>query len=278
MFAVLKDEFFAIFRLAGQYFRIMLADKAQPSRGFLADDDSPWLFQTAAEQGADAGRACAEYQHGIFGIDFRNPVCPESGGQYIAHEKSLFVAHIVRNPVQPLVGIRHSDIFGLASVDSASQGPASVGVGAVVHEAMPAEEAIPAEGFHIDGDAVSGFDVVYGRPGLFHDADHLMPYGDAGNGSRHAAVLDMQIAGADTAECDPDNRVARVLQFRYRLLNQSEFSFFYIGVGEHGIHVKAVFLILRTGYGFYRICHSMVTVSSMFMSSGVKSADPITLP
>ena len=39
-------------------------------------------------------------------------------------------------------------------------------------------------------------------------------------GTRHTAMLDMQVAGADAAECNAHNGIARALQLRLRLVDK----------------------------------------------------------
>ncbi len=50
-------------------------------------------------------------------------------------KQGLAVRHRVGDLRQPLVGVGHPDVFGLAAVDAAAQSPAAVGVGAVVDPA-----------------------------------------------------------------------------------------------------------------------------------------------
>ena len=52
----------------------------------------------------------------------------------------------------------------------------------------------------------------HGAAGFFNNADHLVTYGDAGNSARNASVLDVQIAGTDAAQRDPDDGIPRILQ------------------------------------------------------------------
>ena len=53
-------------------------------------------------------------------------------------------------------------------------------------------------------------------------------------GARHAAVLDMQVAGADTAQRYAHNGIARIFQLRLRFVQQLELSSFDISIGLHG--------------------------------------------
>ena len=50
---------------------------------------------------------------------------------------------------------------------------------------------------------------------------------------RHTTVLDMQVAGADTAERNAHNGITRALQLGLRLVDKLELAGGYVGVGEH---------------------------------------------
>ena len=68
---------------------------------------------------------------------------------------------------------------------------------------------------------------------LLNHANHLVANGYAGHSTRHTAVLDMQVVGADTTERNAHNGITRALQFGLRLVNQLEPAVGYSGVGEH---------------------------------------------
>ena len=129
--------------------------------------------------------------------------------------------------------MRHADILRLSAVDAAAQRPTSVGISAVVHVAALAEEAFAAEGLDVDRHAVAGLYAAHLRPDLLDDAYHLVSDGDTLDGAGHAAVLDMQVAGADTRERHAHDGVARILQGGFRLVEQSEPAVFDIGIGFH---------------------------------------------
>ena len=59
----------------------------------------------------------------------------------------------------------------------------------------------------------------------------LVTNGNVWNGMWHAAVLDMQVAGADTTERNAHNGITRTLQFGLRLVDQLELAVGYVGVG-----------------------------------------------
>ena len=80
---------------------------------------------------------------------------------------------------------------------------------------------------------------------LLNDANHLVTNGNAWNGTRHTAVLDMQVAGADTAERNAHNGIARALQLGLRLVDKFELAMGYVSVGEHSIIVLLFVLIFR---------------------------------
>ena len=68
---------------------------------------------------------------------------------------------------------------------------------------------------------------------LFDYPHHFMPDGYAGHSPRHATMFDMQITGADTAQSNPNDRIARSLQKRFRFLLHLELSCCNISVGFH---------------------------------------------
>lgn len=133
---------------------------------------------------------------------------PKARGKHVAHKERLFVAHRIRNAVQSLVGIRHADVLGLTSVDAATQCPTAIGIGAIVHISVSAKEAFATKGFYVHRNPVAGPDRSDVRAHLLHDAYHFVPHRGSGQGTRHATVLDVQIAGANATERHADNGVA----------------------------------------------------------------------
>ena len=98
---------------------------------------------------------------------------------------------------------------------------------------MTAEEAFAAESFDIHRNPVAD---LYGSnlgPHLFYNADHLVPDGDSRYGARYAAVLDMQVAGANAAECYAHDGVAWIQQFGLGFLQRFEFSRSEVGICLH---------------------------------------------
>ena len=135
---------------------------------------------------------------------------------------------------QPLVGMGHPHQRGLPAVDAAAQRPASVGVGAVVDIAVAAEVALAAEGLDVDRHAVARAERRNLRAHLLDDAHHLVAHGDALDGARHAAVEDVQVAGADACQRDAYQGVAGCFEPGFRLFAELEASAFDIGTGFHG--------------------------------------------
>ena len=134
----------------------------QPA-SFGADDDPLGVLQHNAHEGAKTCGACADDEDRVFRGDLADARGPEAGGQHIPHQQRLRIGDRVRDFVQTLVSIGHTDKFGLSAVNAATQRPAAVGVGAVVDEALSAEEALPAEGLHIHRHPVARFDRSYIR-------------------------------------------------------------------------------------------------------------------
>lgn len=176
-----------------------------------------WAFQHDAEKGADARGACADDEDGVILGDFGDSGGPEAGGQHIAHEKRLLIGDRVGDLVQALIRIGYPYELSLSTVDTASQRPAAVGVGAVIHEAVLAEETLAAEGLHIHRHPVAGLHCGHSAAHRFHHTHHLMAHGDTGNRPGHRAMLDVQVAGADAAQSHPHNCIPGILNFRLGL-------------------------------------------------------------
>ena len=123
----------------------------------------------------------------------------------------MIVGYSIGNLIQPLICKRHANVLCLTAIDAATKRPTAVLVGAVVDEALLAEEALAAKGFHVDRDSVAGPHVRDRRADFFHDADHLMTDRDPLHRSRHAAVLDVQIARADARQCYLNDRISRAV-------------------------------------------------------------------
>ena len=129
--------------------------------------------------------------------------------------------------------MRDADVFGEAAVYAAAEGPAAVGVGAVVHPAVFAEEALAAICLHVHGDALAGLHLRDAAPDGLDDADHLVPYRDAGHGARDAPVLDVQVACADARERDANDGVAGLFYLRPGLVREAQLAAAVIGVSSH---------------------------------------------
>src|SRR5699024_7829988 len=131
---------------------------------------------------------------------------------------------------QALIGKWNPHKGSLSAVDTASQRPASVRVGAVVDITMLTEKAAAAEGLHIDGDTIAWFEVGDGTSDRFHHTHHLMSDGDSWHCARNRAMFDVQIARTDARQRHLDNGVSRILQRWLWFLHELKLSFFYIGI------------------------------------------------
>ena len=233
----------------GEHLRVVTADEGQPLLIPVAHDNPPGAAEPHTLEGAQPGGPGPQDQHRILGADIRDLGCPVSGGQHIPHQQGLQVAHLIGDPVQPLVRIRHPHIFRLAPVDAAAQGPASIGVGTVVHPAVLAEKAFPAEGFHIYGHPVAGAHRPHRRAHFFHNAHHLVAHRDPRHRPGHRAVLDVQVAGADAGQGHLHNGVPILQQHRPGFFPQFKSSFFQIGICQHSLPRFPVFSIVpRAGF------------------------------
>ncbi len=103
-----------------------------------------------------------------------------------------------------------------------------------------AEEALAAEGFHVDRDAVARLDMRDCRADLFHDADHLVTDCDSFDCSRHAAVLDVQVAGADAGEGYFYDGIAVVQKRGLGLFDEFKFSFGCLCICKHDLSLSFV--------------------------------------
>ena len=174
---------------------------------------------------------------------------PVPGGQHVPHQQSLQVRDSVGDLGEALVGVGHPDVFRLAAVDAAAQGPAAVGIRAVVDPAVAAEEALPAESLHVHRHPVSRLKCRDSLPHLLHHAHHLVSHRNAGHRPGHGAVKDVQVAGADAAQGDFDDGVPGMAQRGFGLVQQLELPGFYIGIGQHRrflllcIHVLLLIII-----------------------------------
>lgn len=110
-----------------------------------------------------------------------------------------------------------------------------MGRGAIVDISTPAIEALAAEGLDIDHNAVAG---LYGGDGLAHllyYAHHLVAHRDARDRSRHTAVLDVEVAGADAPEGHTHDGILRVDKRGLRFVDQRKLPFFDICICFHEV-------------------------------------------
>ena len=212
------------------YFGMLFLYELDSFGGFFADDDVSGVFLFCAQEGAEAGGTGADNKDGVFPGYLGDADGPETGGEDVADEEGLFIAYGGGDGGETAIGMGNSDVFGLSAVDATPQRPAAVGICTVVDVAVLTEIAGSAKGFDVYGYAITGFYLVDLGSDLFYDAYHFVPYRDAGMGLWHAAVLDMQIAGADTAEGYADDGIAGGLQDGFRLFEQFEVSGTDIGV------------------------------------------------
>lgn len=187
-----------------------------------------------AEQRADARGTRPDDEQRILLRNLGDAGGPEACGEDVAGEERRLVAHRVGNARQPLLGVGYAHVFGLSAVDAASERPAPVGVGAVVDVAVAAEETLAAEGLDVDRHAVARAERRDAGADLLDDAHHLVADGNALDGARHAAVEDVQVAGADARQRDAHQCVARVFEAGQGLFAELEASAADIGAGFHG--------------------------------------------
>ena len=213
---------------------MMAAHEGQAQRVRVAYDHPARMLEQHALQRAKSCRPRADDQHGILRPDISDLCGPKAGRQHIAHQQGLLVGHGGGNEIQALVGVGHAHIFRLSAVNAAAQRPSAVGIGAVVDPAMAAEIAFAAEGFHVHGHAVAGLYAGDIRACFLHHSHHFMAYGDAGHGPGHAAVANVQVAGADAGQRDAHDGVPAVLEGGAGFFHEFKAAPADVGIGEHG--------------------------------------------
>ena len=191
------------------------------------------VLQHHAEQRTYTCRAGSDDEDRIFFLDFGYSCRPEAGCKYVPDKKRLLVRDTVRNLVESLVGIGDADEFCLTSVDAAAKSPAAVRRLAVVDIAVLAEPAFTAVGLDIDRHPVPGRYRMDLFPYLGDYSYHLVADGDSGNGTGHASVLDVQVAGADARQSDLHYGILRVENPRLRFLQKGKMTLVYVCVCFH---------------------------------------------
>ena len=81
------------------------------------------------------------------------------------------------------------------------------------------EETLTTEGLHINSHTITNLDIVDLGANSLNDANHLVTDRNAWHRTRHTAVLNMQIAGANTAKRNAHNGISRVLQLGFWLVD-----------------------------------------------------------
>ena len=183
-----------------------------------------------AKKSTDSRRSCSYDQYRIVFGNLRNASCPEACGQDITHKQGLFIGHAIGNVVQSLICKRYTNILGLSTIDAASQRPTTIRVCAIVYITVLAEETLSTEGLYVYGYSIAWLYIGYLRANFFNHSHHFVTHGNAWNGTRYTAMLDMQVTSANTAHCYTNNGIGRFNKFRLRFLHQSELSFFYVCV------------------------------------------------
>ena len=216
----------------------MFNHKGTPRFRLLTHDDASGLLQHDAEQGADARRSSPDDEHGVLLAYLAYARSPVARGEDVAHEECLFVADGVGDAVESLRGKGYAHIFRLPAVDAAAQCPTAVWRCAVVHIAVPAEEALPAEGLDIHCHAVAHAYAFHFGTDFLHHSHHLVAHSDAGNGPRHTAVLYVEVARADAAKRHTHDGVGGFENHGTGFVGQGEPAFLYVCVCFHTMPLK----------------------------------------
>ena len=118
---------------------------------------------------------------------------------------------------------------------------------------MLTEKAVSAERLHVDGYTVAGLDGFDCRTDLLDHADHLMADRNTGDGTRHRAVLDVQIARADARHGNAHHRVSCMRENGFRLVLQGKLTLFSLNVisiireGEKKVKLCRFYKVPRVG-------------------------------
>ena len=100
---------------------------------------------------------------------------------------------------------------------------------------MLAVEAFAAESLHVDGYSVSRLHVGYLLSHFFNNAHHLMANGNPWYCTRHRTMLDMKVAGADTAQRYSHDGIMRIYYHWLLLLSKTKLSLLDISKYFHWI-------------------------------------------
>ena len=144
--------------------------------------------------------------------DFSQGGSPVPGGQDIAGKQGIFIRHIIRNRGKAVIRKRYPYVFSLSSVNTASQGPASVLIRTVIHITPFAEKTFPAKCFHINRNPVSGLKPFYILPHLVHNPHKFVSKDSSRNRPWDCPVLDVDIAGTDCGQCHLYDRIPGIQQ------------------------------------------------------------------
>jgi hypothetical protein len=100
---------------------------------------------------------------------------------------------------------------------------------------MFTEKALTAESLHVYRHPVTGLYRGHSAAHFLNNAHHLVAHGNAGNCTGNAAMLNVQVTGADATQRNPDNGIPWILQCGSGLLSQFKFSLFDVCIGKHGL-------------------------------------------
>ena len=98
---------------------------------------------------------------------------------------------------------------------------------------MLAVEAFPAVCFHIHSYSIARFHMSYFLPYFIYDTHHFMSHSNSGNGTRNRTMLDMQIAGTDTAHGYSHDGIVFIYQDRFLLFGEAKYTLFNISKCFH---------------------------------------------
>ena len=116
---------------------------------------------------------------------------------------------------------------------------------------MLAIEAFSAEGFHIHCYPVTWFHMGYILTHFLHNAHHLMPYGNTWHRARNATMLDVEIAGTDTAQSNLHDGIMCIQYNRLFLFCEAKFTLSYICICLHLILIKFLTEFIQDNWSIF---------------------------
>ena len=178
---------------------------AEHARG--AHDEGGFCGQEADGAETDDRNRCAALDVGIARAE-------PGGGEGVGHHQRLVGGDAVRDFLGIEIGCWYAHAFGLTALEFGREAVAAGGiVFAPVDDAGEAGTALAAAHRGRDHHLVADLQLAHAAADLHHFADRLVADAIAGVLREGFAMIDMQVAAADGALVDLDDRVAVIVEF-----------------------------------------------------------------